>query len=131
MKGRYLLPALLFFLFSGCDRIVVDEPGVQPTTPIRTQFELAYSVTGTYDRCNIRYRESNGDYLATNGVLLPWSYQTIVANDFVADVEATCFAQEKAGKSSVIILVDNEAKQRGSTSGYGATASAIHIVGSN
>lgn len=140
---KYAAAFVLFvFLCAGCDGYRDFAGPEDPTTetpdpPVaRTgTYTVAYDVTGTYYSCEITYINAQRKEVTTpQAVQLPWELTFKVSVDqstgpFEAKVSATCADPTKLGKSTVLLLVDEDVKARATATGFGATAKVDHRVG--
>lgn len=127
----HLLLALLVVSLTACDSRDFDSDTFAQTST--TYFDVSYSVTGTYSTCEISYVAVDGT-LKTESSSLPWSKEPFSvrvagsSSTFNAAVHATCQDEERLGKSTASVYVNDELKSKGATTGFGQTASAEFLV---
>ncbi len=126
-----ILPALLVFGLSACDSRDFDSDTFALSKV--EFFDVAYEVTGTYSNCSISYVTIDRS-IKTVSTALPWSKEAftvrVAGTDdlFNAAVSATCHDDNRFGKSTVSVFVDEELKSRGATTGFGQTAEAEFLL---
>lgn len=127
----HLLLALLVVSLTACDSRDFDSDTFAQTS---TQFyDVAYSVTGTYSSCEISFVALDKS-VKTVSSSLPWSNEPFqvqirgTESTFNAAVSATCEDDERLGKSTASVYVNDELKSKGATTGFGQTARAEFLV---
>jgi hypothetical protein len=107
-----------------------DGDAVEPFT--RT-VALAYEVRGSYEECDITFRNANGHVRELPSLAPPWdtSFEVTLTEQtgpFEALVRATCRAPFRLGKSTVAVYLDGEPVATQRATGYGATAEVRRVV---
>ena len=117
--------------FSGPD----DPPpgGGDAVAPFTRTVALAYEVSGSYEECDITFRNADGHVQALPSLSPPWdtSFEVTLTEQtgpFEALVRATCRAAFRLGKSTVAVYLDGEPVATHRATGYGATAEARRVV---
>ena len=117
--------------FSGTD----DPPpgGSDGVTPFTRTVALTYEVLGSYESCDVTFRNEQGSLQELSSLTPPWdtSFEVTIteaSGPFEAIVRATCQAPFRLGKSSVSVYLDGEPVETQRATGFGATAEVRRVV---